>query len=112
MDQGYSGERCGPWASCFQILYTLLILAGDVETNLGPCHTKQFTLDIFQLTLYRNKLDMLLSRVSDFDILCFAETHLDTTILNEDIQNDRFSRIFRKDRNSFGGLVIQFKYIL
>lgn len=94
----------------FQIIHVLLILSGDVETNPGPehLHVTQFTLDIFHLNVrsIRNKFDQFLSLVSDYDILCFTESHLDSNIMNDEISIDGFNTIFRKDRNSYGGGVI------
>ena len=54
-------------------------MSGNVETNPGPHAQTQYTIDIFQLNIrrIRNKIDDLISLVSDFDILCFTETHLD-----------------------------------
>lgn len=93
-----------------QIIHVLLILSGDVETNPGPehLHVTQFTLDIFHLNVrsIRNKFDQFLSLVSDYDILCFTESHLDYNIMNDEISIDGFNTIFRKDRNSYGGGVI------
>ena len=44
--------------------------------------------------------------VTEYDILCFTESHLDEQILNSDISIDGYNSIFRKDRNSYGGGVI------
>jgi hypothetical protein len=33
--QGYSGERCGPWASCFSLLIDIHLIFGTLL-----CHTK------------------------------------------------------------------------
>lgn len=92
----------------FQVMFMLLFLSGDIETNPGPCTGTQYTLDIFHLNIrsIRNKLDGLLSLVSDFDVLCFTESHLNSSILDRDLFIDGFNTIFRKDRNSFGGGII------
>lgn len=42
----------------------------------------------------------------DFDIACFTETHLDDSILDEELELDGFNSIYRKDKNSFGGGVM------
>lgn len=87
-----------------------MILSGDVETNPGldHLHVTQFILDIFPLNVrsIRNKFDQFLSMVSDYDILCFIELHLNSNILNDEISIDGYNTIFRKDRNSFGGGII------
>ena len=64
--------------------------------------------DIIHLNVrsIRNKIDSLNAIVSDFDIACFTETHLDHKISDNDILLDGFDTIFRKDRNSYGGGVI------
>lgn len=92
----------------FQILFMLLILSGDVETNPGPNTGTQYTLDIFHLNIrsIRNKIDSLLSLVTDFDVLCFTESHLDSCITDQNLLIDGFNTIYRKDRNSFGGGII------
>lgn len=92
----------------FQILYAILMLSGDVESNPGPSMMSQFTLDIFHLNIrsIRNKIDLFLNLVTDFDILCFTETHLDTNISNDNIAIEGFNTVFRKDRNAYGGGVI------
>ena len=44
---------------------------------------------------------------SEWSIICVTERHLDGIILDTDIRIDGFSdKIFRKDRNSFGGGVL------
>lgn len=85
----------------FMYFYSLvLILSGDIETNPGP--TNESVVDIIHLNVrsIRNKIDSLNAIVSDFDIACFTETHLDHKISNNDILLDGFDIIFRKDRNS------------
>ena len=84
----------------------ILLLSGDVEVNPGP--TFENALDIIHLNIrsIRNKLDYLNTFIHDFDIACFTETHLDNSILDDDITLDGFTSIQRKDRNSFGGGVI------
>nr|XP_022313371.1 uncharacterized protein LOC111118283 [Crassostrea virginica] len=91
-----------------QVIFLLLLMSGNVETNPGPHAQTMYTIDIFHLNIrsIRNKIDALISLVSDFDILCFTETHLDDNILNYDLSFDGFDTIFRKDRNCFGGGVL------
>ena len=52
-------------------------MSGNVETNPGLYAQTQYTIDIFHLGIrnIRNELDASISLVSDFDILCFSETH-------------------------------------
>ena len=46
--------------------------------------------------------DLFLNLVTDFDILCFTETHLDTNISNDNIAIEGFNTVLRKDRNAYG----------
>ena len=63
----------------------ILLLSGDIETNPGP--SAESVLDIFHLNIrsLRNKIDSLNAIVSEYDIVCFTETHLDNKIANDDI---------------------------
>jgi hypothetical protein len=55
----------------------------------------------------RNQLSYLEDIASESSIICVTESHLDGNILDTDIGIDGFSdKIFRKDRNSFGGGVL------
>lgn len=58
----------------FQVTFILLILSGDVETNQGPYNGSQYTIYIFHLNIWsiRNKIESLISSVTDFEILCFT----------------------------------------
>ena len=93
---------------CIQVIFLLLLISGDIETNPGPCSQTQYTIDIFHLNIrsIRKKIDSLISLVTDFDILCFTETHLDASILDQNVSFEGFDTIFRKDRNSFGGGIL------
>lgn len=83
-------------------------MCGDFEPNPGPIEDNAYTLDILHLNVrsIRNKIENLLYLVSDIDILCFTESHLDTNVLDKDITIAGFNTIVRKDRNSFGGGVV------
>ena len=71
---------------CIQIIYILLLLCGDIESNPGPIDQNVYTVDILHLNVrsIRNKIENLLFLTSEFDILCFTETHLDANILDRD----------------------------
>ena len=97
------------------ILISLLLLyAGDFESNPGPVfdsNTKNNgCLSIAHLNIrsIRNKLNYVTDHLSDFDIMCFTETHLDGNIANSDLIIDvHESCIYRKDLNSHsGGLLV------
>lgn len=55
----------------------VLILSGDIETNPGPSYESVVELIHLNVRSIRNKIDSLNTIVSDFDIACFTETHLD-----------------------------------
>ena len=79
----------------------ILLLSGDVEVNPGP--TFENALDIIHLNIrsIRNKLDYLNTFIHDFDIACFTETHLDSSILDDDLTVDGFTSIQRKGKKFF-----------
>ena len=56
----------------------------------------------------RNKIDFIHDHLSDFDIMCFTETHLDNTILDSDqLVDTHDSTIFRHDLTAHsGGLLV------
>ena len=90
----------------FKLLLLFLILeAGDVEKNPGP-NTTEHSLSIIHSNIrsIRNKFDFITEYFLDFDILCFAETHLDVNILSDSlILTDKFDAPYRKDRSNHGG---------
>ena len=88
------------------ILLLLLILDNDIHQNPGP---EEYEFSVFHLNArsVRNKLSYLEDIASESSIICVTESHLDGNILDIDIGIDGFSdKIFRKDRNSFGGGVL------
>lgn len=74
-------------------------MCGDVENNPGPIEDNAYTLDILHLNVrsIRNKIENLLYLVSDIDILCFTESHLDTNVLDKDITIEGSNTIVRKE---------------
>jgi hypothetical protein len=74
--------------------------------NPGP---REYKFSVFHLNArsVRNKLSYLEDIVSVSSIICVNREPLDGNILDTDIGIDGFSdKIFRKDRNSFGGGVL------
>lgn len=61
-----------------QIIYFIQLLCGYIETNPGPCYVPYHALNTVHLNArsIRNKINDLVSMVSDFDVLCATETHL------------------------------------
>ena len=88
-------------------------MSENVEANQCHCAQTLYTIDIFNLNIksIRNKEDALISLVSDFDILCFTETHLDANISNHVLSFDGFDTTFRKIRIFWGrSTCLCFKY--
>ena len=96
------------------LILLLLLRAGDVESNPGPVFHSNTNdngcLSIAHLNIrsIRNKLNYVTDHLSDFDIICFTETHLDGYIANSDLIIDvHESCIYMKDLNSHsGGLLV------
>ena len=93
---------------CIQIIFLLLLISGDIETIPDPCSKTQYTIDISHLNIRSiwKKIDSLIGLVTNFDILCFSETHLVASIFDQNLSFEGFDRIFRKDRNRFGGGIL------
>jgi len=88
------------------ILLLLLILDNDIHQNPGP-HEYEFSVFHLNAGSVRNKLSYLEDIASGSYIIYVTESHLDGNILDNDITIEGFSdKIFRKDRNSFGGGVL------
>lgn len=49
------------------------------------------------------KVDIVTAEMSNFDVICISETHLDNSIHNDSIVIDGFHPPLRKDRNRQGG---------
>lgn len=94
-------------SSSFFSFFLLRMISADIEFNPGPTEGQIHTLDIFHLNI-RHKIQSLETFVSDFDILCFTETHLDSNACDNDILLDGYDTIFRRDRNSHGGGIFLF----
>jgi len=99
--------------NCEIFKIVLLLRAGDIETNTGPIFNLESgncSLSILQLNIrsIRNKLSYINDHLSDFDILCFSETHLDDNVSNTTLQVDTYeSSLYRRDLNSHSsGLLV------
>jgi exonuclease III len=94
--------------SCVVVVLLLLLRAGDVETNPGPVSGVEGCLSILHCNIrsIRHKLDYIRDSFIDFDILCFTETHLDETVLDETLILSNFNSDYRKDRTCHGGGIL------
>ena len=67
------------------LLFRLMIVCGNIESNLdlqGTPVSHENALSIFHANIrsLRNKLNYIIDIVEDFDIIFFAETHLDNSL--------------------------------
>ena len=87
----------------------ILLLANDISENPGP-YSSDFTIFHLNTRSIRYKIENLVDYVDSSDILCFTETHLDNTVLTEDLMIDNYETPFRRDRtNHGGGVMIYYK---
>ena len=84
--------------------------SGDIESNPGPSDPNNCSssnaLSILHLNIrsIRNKLEYIFDNFSDFDILCFTETHLDNQVTDNLLLSECSDfRIYRKDITSHSG---------
>jgi len=96
---------------CFIIIQLILLIkAGDVELNPGPVqHVSEYTLSLFHCNIrsIRNKLEYIRDNLTDFNVLCFTETHLDHNILDSELHlSSVFDAPYRKDRTNHGGGIL------
>ena len=72
------------------VIMQLILISGDVSENPSPDldqSNQNDNLSILHLNIrsIRNKLEYVKDNLSDFDILCFSETHLSDNVLNSDL---------------------------
>ncbi|MCU7958324.1 MAG: endonuclease/exonuclease/phosphatase family protein, partial [gamma proteobacterium symbiont of Bathyaustriella thionipta] len=83
--------------------------SGDIETNPGPDNIHELSILHLNIRSIRNKLDFIRDSFSDFDILCFSETHLDANVSTDTLFLSNFySTPYRKDRTNHGGGVLAY----
>lgn len=89
------------------ILLLLLLLAGDVEINPGP-DNETGSLSVLHLNIrsIRNKLSYIEEELTDFDILCFTETHLSDRIETSSLQLKGYGLPYRKDKTPHSGGIL------
>ena len=71
------------------LLKLCIPLSGDVEMNPGPTHgdvlNKYISILHHNIRSLRNKIQDIANIVDEFDIICFTETHLVSSISDVDI---------------------------
>ena len=91
------------------MVWLLLILSGDIEMNPGPDNIYEHSVSILHSNIrsIRNKIDYIIDNFSDFECLCFTETHLDDNLENLNIcLTSEFGIPYRKDRTNHGGGIL------
>ena len=94
-------------------------MCGDIHSNPGQINSTNTSfssslggdcLSIMKLNIrsIRNKLEFIYDELSDFDILCFTETHLDQNFPMSDIVLNGFYPPIYKNRTNAGGGVLIF----
>ena len=87
------------------ILLILILLGNDISENPGP----EQEISVFHLNArsVRHKLSYIENICANASVLCITESHLDESVLDENIKIDGYQDILiRKDRNCFGGGVL------
>ena len=109
------------------ILLLLLLRSGDVEPNPGPEFSdsnsssssssfsssnsilqEHFSVVKYNVQSLLNKVDILESELSSFDVVCLSETWLDNRITDNDINMHGFKVPYRRDRqgDNHGGICV------
>lgn len=92
------------------LLITLILLAGDIAENPGPEHAEGEinSISILHLNIrsIRNKLKYIEDNFTDFNILCFTETHLTDDIQTISLLLPGFSTPYRKDKSAHSGGIL------
>ena len=87
------------------IMRNLLLLAGDVKINPGPQdnYNNCFSIIHQNIRSIRSKMEYIKNNFSDFDILCFTETHLTNMVTDNFLSVEGFDKMFRKDNTAHSG---------
>ena len=91
------------------MILLLLLQAGDIKTNPGPENVHDLSILHLNVRSFRTKLDLILDNFSDFNILCFTETHLDANVSTDMLSlSNCYCTPYRKDRTNHGGDVMAY----
>ncbi len=90
-----------------RMLIKLILLSGDIAENPGPDGDIN-SLSILHLNIrsIRNKLQYVEDNFTDFDILCFTETHLTDDIQTYSLLLPGFNTPYRKDKSAHSGGIL------
>ena len=92
-------------------LLIIILLSGDIESNPGPMfadeNLKVISIAHLNIRSIRNKLELLFTDLSDHDILCFTETHLDDKVSDSYLLNECSNfTLYRRDLSAHSGGVV------
>ena len=86
------------------VMFLLLLEADDIEIKPGPGNEHSLSILHLNIRSIRNKIRYIQDQLSDFDVICFSETHLDQNLSSELLRiSNIFSDPYRKGRNMYGG---------
>ncbi len=93
--------------SLMVFLTLLLLLSGDISENPGP-DVGHGSLSVLHLNIrsIRNKISYIEDCLTDFDILCFTETHLSNDVDISNLLIKGFRSPFRKDKSAYSGGIL------
>ncbi len=88
-------------------LTMLILLSGDISENPGP-ESFSGSLSVLHLNIrsIRNKISYIEDCLSDFDILCFTETHLLDDVDMGNLLIKGYCPPFRKDKSAHSGGIL------
>ncbi len=89
------------------IVFMITIMSGDVEPNPGPYSELDKCFSVIHLNIrsIRNKIDYIKNNFTDFDVMCFTETHLSDVIPCENITIEEILSFRKYISNRSGGLL-------
>ena len=99
------------------ILLIIILIAGDVERcpglDFNHHNTTDFTIFHLNIRSLRNKLGSITDMISQFDVICFIETHLDKSDSNSSLLSGRYHAPQWKDRDCFvRGIAVYFSSVI
>ena len=87
----------------------MLLNARDIERNPGPGNENPLSIMHLNIRSNRHKLHFITDYLTDMEILCFSETHLDINVPTESLLlSNTYCEPYRKDRNNFGGGLLMY----
>lgn len=89
------------------VLVLLLLCCGDIEINPGPPSPCKLSLVNYNVCGLKNKLDLIIANLSEYDIIALTESHLTKVIDNSSIAIPGYHEPYRCDRDiGWGGVCL------